>query len=290
MPEIHFESIPLTEKDFFYMVEQSKDHFTEHLHQHDFYELHFAEHCNGTRRIVGDSVEDTGDYDLVLLGSGVSHTWCSIKRPGHKIKEISIYFSPDFINGRFGCKREIQDIVAMLKHAANGIAFDMGAIMRAYNRLLSITQHESGFYRMSEFMSVLHELAAGGNYRMLSSTAPMAYSDSEPQRITVVKDYIINNYMSEIRLNTLAELAKMTPTAYSRFFKGRTGCSVSDFIIDIRLDYASRKLLDTDMPISDVCYDCGFNNVSNFNRIFKKKKGCSPKEFRDSFHRKTILT
>ncbi len=121
----------------------------------------------------------------------------------------------------------------------------MGAIMRAYNRLLSITQHESGFYRMSVFMSVLHELAASGNYRILSSTAPMAYSDSEPQRITVVKDYIINNYMSEIRLNTLAELAKMTPTAYSRFFKGRTGCSVSDFIIDIRLDYASRKLLDT---------------------------------------------
>jgi len=86
----------------------------------------------------------------------------------------------------------------------------------------------------------------------------------------------------------MADLAGMTPVAFSRFFKLRTGKSLSDFIIDIRLGYAARQLVDSTHSISEICFACGFNNLSNFNRIFKKKKGCSPKEFRDN-HRKTKI-
>ena len=104
-----------------------------------------------------------------------------------------------------------------------------------------------------------------------------------------VEEYIDNNYSSEIRLQTLSDMVGMTPTAFSRFFKLRTGKTISDYIIDIRLGVASRKLVDSTMSVAEICYDCGFNNVSNFNRIFKRKKGCSPKLFRENYRKNKVV-
>lgn len=95
--------------------------------------------------------------------------------------------------------------------------------------------------------------------------------------------------MDEIRLSALADMAGMSPSAFSRFFKLHTGRNLSDYIIDIRLGYASRMLVDTSLSISEVSFDCGFNNLSNFNRIFKRKKGCSPSEFRENYHKTRII-
>ncbi|MDE6331727.1 MAG: AraC family transcriptional regulator, partial [Muribaculaceae bacterium] len=101
--------------------------------------------------------------------------------------------------------------------------------------------------------------------------------------------YIQEHYKEEIRLNELAGLVGMSPTAFSRFFKLRTGRSISDYMIDIRLGNATRLLADSSMSVAEICYDCGFNNVSHFNRIFRKKKGCSPREFRETYKRHRIL-
>ena len=81
----------------------------------------------------------------------------------------------------------------------------------------------------------------------------------------------------------------MTPVSFSRFFKLRTGKSLSDYIIDIRLGHATRQLVDSMKTVAEICYECGFNNLSNFNRIFKKKKGCSPKEFREIYYKKKVF-
>ena len=97
------------------------------------------------------------------------------------------------------------------------------------------------------------------------------------------------NYKDEIRLEQLAELVGMTATSFSRFFKLRTGKTLSDYLIDIRIGYATRMLVDSTMSIAEICYECGFNNLSNFNRIFKKKKDCSPKEFREYYRKKKII-
>ena len=101
--------------------------------------------------------------------------------------------------------------------------------------------------------------------------------------------YINLHYTEEIRLSQLAELTDMTPVSFSRFFKLRTGKSLSDYIIDIRLGHATRQLVDSTKTVAEICYECGFNNLSNFNRIFKKKKGCSPKEFREIYYKKKIF-
>ena len=112
---------------------------------------------------------------------------------------------------------------------------------------------------------------------------------SDSRRVLKVKNYISKNYMDEIRLATLADIAGMSPSAFSRFFKIRTGRNLSEYIIEMRLGYASRMLVDTSQSISEICYNCGFNNLSNFNRIFKKRKGCSPSEFRENYHKTRII-
>ena len=95
--------------------------------------------------------------------------------------------------------------------------------------------------------------------------------------------------MDELRLGQLADIAGMSPSAFSRFFKLHTGRNLSDYIIDIRLGYAARLLVDTSRSVSEISFDCGFNNLSNFNRIFKRKKSCSPTEFRENYHKTRII-
>ncbi len=111
----------------------------------------------------------------------------------------------------------------------------------------------------------------------------------ENRRIRQVEEFIDNNYKTEIRLKQLSDIAGMTPAAFSRYFRIQTGKTVSDYIIEIRLGHAARSLVDTNTSIAEICYDCGFNNISNFNRIFKKKKGCSPSAFRENYHKSKII-
>lgn len=166
----------------------------------------------------------------------------------------------------------------------------MSAIMNVYGRLNELVNMEPGFYSVMKFLELLYELSQSSDYHLLATSA-FARTENvvDSRRVRRVKEYIDTNFREEIRLNTLAELASMTPTAFSRFFKLRTGKSIAEYIIDVRLGNASRLLADSTMAIIEVCYACGFNNISNFNRIFKKRKGCTPTEFRENYHKKHVI-
>ncbi len=291
MSKIISEITPLSEKDCFYLIDRYKDRFTYPVHRHEEYELNFVANCNSARRIVGDSVEILSDYDLVLVGNGIEHGWEQHECKNDKIREITIQFSRNLFGEVFLAKTQLAPIRKMLDQSANGIAFSLPSIMRVYSRLDRLTATESGFYRVIELMSILYELANERDYRTLSSTS---FSSIKPtgdsRRVQKVQEYIERHYKEAIRLSDLAEIARMTPTAFSRFFKLRTGRSISDYLIDIRLGHATRALVDSTTSIAEICYECGFNNISNFNRIFKKKKGSSPKLFRDLYqHHKTVV-
>lgn len=134
-------------------------------------------------------------------------------------------------------------------------------------------------------MSVLHDLSISRNIKILSDSS---FSSSESlsygsRRIEKVMEYINLNFLKNISLSEAARIASMSDISFSRFFKLRTGRTFVDTVNEIRLGQASRMLIDTTHSITEVCYKCGFNNISNFNRIFKKKKNCTPKEFRDAY-------
>lgn len=286
------EITPLSDKDFFYIVDRRKTEFTYPLHSHSEYEINYIEHAEGVRRIVGDSMEVIGMYDLTLIaGADLEHVWEQHNCTSKNIREITIQFSSDLLFGNFIHKNQFDSIRTMLHDAKKGISFPMEAIMKNYHLIEQLTVEKPGFYAVIKFLTLLYELSISGNYRTLASSS-FAHIDesSDSRRILKVYDYISTHYKNIIHLEDLANLADMTPVSFSRFFKLRTGKTVTDYIIEIRLGHATRLLFDTTHSISEICYTCGFNNLSNFNRIFKKKKDCSPKEFRENFRKtKTII-
>ena len=286
MNKIITEITPLSEKDFFYLIDRTKDEFTFPIHRHSEYELNFVENCRGVRRIVGDSIETLGDYDLCLLGHGIQHAWEQGECASKPIREITIQFSENLFGTEMLNKTQMASIKKLLNNCSKGIAFPMPTIMRVYNTLDKITKADSGFNQMIEFLKLLHDLSVDEGQRVLSSSAfANAAPTSDSRRIQKIQSYIYEHYKEDLTLDLLSSMVGMTPTSFSRFFKLRTGKNLSDYITDIRIGHASRFLTDSTTSIAEICYECGFNNISNFNRMFRKKKNCTPKEFREYYKR-----
>jgi AraC-like DNA-binding protein len=162
--------------------------------------------------------------------------------------------------------------------------------MKVYEKLDTLSNVKDGFYAVQQFMSILYELSrTEGAQTLATSSYAKVMVEDDSRRVLKVKNFIAQNYMEDLRLPDLASMAGMSPSAFSRFFKLHTGRNLSEYIIDIRLGYASRMLVDTAKSISEISFCCGFNNLSNFNRIFKKKKNCSPSEFRENYHKTRII-
>lgn len=284
------EITPLSERDCFYIADRYKKEFTYPIHCHPEFELNFTEHANGVRRIVGDSIEVIDEYDLVLITSKeLEHVWEQHECHSNEIREITIQFSPELFFNNLIAKNQFDSIRKMLEAAEKGIAFQLSAIMRIYPMLDKLSSETDGFYAVTKFLTILYELSKC-QYKVLSNSSfAKIRVRSDSNRILKVQEYIATHYAEQISLPKLANMVNMTPVSFSRFFKLRTGKNLSDYIIDIRLGAVARLLVDSTNPVSEICYDCGFNNLSNFNRIFRKKKGCSPKEFRESYRKKRVV-
>ena len=187
-------------------------------------------------------------------------------------------------------KNQFASIRRMLERARCGLCFSIQTIMKVYTWLDRLPDEEQGFYAVMNFLRILYELSLQDDARVLSSSSfARIETFAESRRVQKVQNYISKHYKEEIRLSALADMIGMTPVSFSRFFHLRTGKTLSEYIVDIRLGFATRLLVDTTYTVAEICYECGFNNLSNFNRMFKREKGCSPKEFRDSYRKKKLI-
>ena len=283
MSAIHREVTPLTQSDCFTLFSRLKKEFDFPLHYHEEYELNFIANAKGAKRIVGDHSEVIGDLELVLVGSNLPHGWFTHHCSSSQIHEITIQFHRDLFDEKLLHRNQLSFIRTLLERSCRGILFSQELTETIKPRLEALTQR-SGFDSVLELMSILHDLSSSRNSRTLSnasfSSDQISYSS---RRIEKAFGYMQANYDKEVALADVAKEVNMPEASFSRFIKKRTGKTFVDSLNEIRLGHASRLLIDTTQTISEVSYKCGFNNLSYFNRIFRRKNGCTPREFRQNY-------
>ncbi|MET0635321.1 MAG: AraC family transcriptional regulator [Chitinophagaceae bacterium] len=278
------EITPLTESDCFIFFTCTRADLDFPLHYHEELEINFFMNASGAKRMVGDHIGELDDFELVLIGSGLQHGWYKHKCVSDDIRQVTIQFHPDLFDRRFLQRHQMGFIRTMFEKSVKGIAFSRETAVAIMPRLLDLPQKQ-GFDSVIELMSILHDLSTSRHIRTLSdgsfgNNQSVAYNS---RRVGSVMQYLQKNFDKKILLSDVAKIAGMTEVALSRFFKLRTGNTFIDTLNEVRLGHASRLLIDSTQSITEIAYKCGFNNISNFNRLFRKKKQCTPKEFRRSY-------
>ena len=292
--ELFKEVSPLSSKDCFILIERQKTNFNFPIHIHPECELNFIENAKGAQRIVGDSIEEIDEEELVLVTNPhLEHAWKDYRNVSKNIHEITIQFHPDLLTDTFLNKNQMISIRQLFRHAERGVAFSRESIAKVRPLLKTLTCENDSFYSLIKLLIILHELSIDKGMRELSTgqfAANVMHQHSSDESLGRVMDYLSRHYSEVIRLSEVAEMVNMSESSFCRFFKQHTSKSFIDFLTDIRLGAASRALIDSSLSIAEIGYDWGFNNLSNFNRIFKKKKGVTPSEFRDNYRKnKTII-
>ncbi len=278
------EVIPLTQNDCFTIFSRVKDHFDFPLHTHEEFELNLIIHAGKAKRIIGDHISEIEDLELVLVGPNLQHGWFTHKCNSKTIHEITIQFHRDLFDDKLLRRNQLSFIKTMFDKSLRGILFSKETIKSIMPRIIDLTK-KHGFDSVLELMSILHDLSISRNIKILSDSSftnvdTFSYNS---RRIEKVMEYINRHFDKAVTLTEVAKVASMSETAFSRFFKSRTGNTFVDTLNEIRLGHASRMLIETTNNITEIAFKCGFNNISNFNRIFKKRKNCTPKEFRETY-------
>lgn len=286
------EVTPLSDKDCFILIERKKHHFDYPLHIHQDFELNYVENAAHAQRIIGDSVEEIGEQDLVLITDGnLEHAWVNHNVVPGDIYEITIQFHPELFKDGFVNKNQFLFIKQMLDKAKHGLLFSPEAIRRVRPILTELVEQTDSFRKVLIFLGLLNELARDTKSRILSHSVFAHVQDNyDSRRVKKVMEYLSLHYKEAVKLQEVASMVSMSEASFSRFIKLRTGKNFVDCLNDIRISAAIRELVDNPgTSIAEIAYTCGFNNLSNFNRIFKKKKGFTPKDFREYYMKKKTI-
>jgi AraC-like DNA-binding protein len=277
------EITPLTPSDCFTIFSRVKQKFDFPLHYHEEYELNLILNAKGAKRVVGGHIEAIEELELALIGPNLYHAWFTHQCQSEEITEVTIQFHKDLFDEKFLKRNQLSFVKSMLERSQRGILFSADTVQALKTRLLSLDK-KTGFDSVLELLSILHDLSISRNTRTLSDpsfTNEKFYYNS--RRIEKVFEFMNTNYNKQVSLAEVSRIANMPEASFSRFIKKRTGKTFIDSLNEIRLGHASRMLIDTTNTVAEIAYKCGFNNISNFNRIFKRKKFCIPKEFRETY-------
>ncbi|MGB6153546.1 MAG: AraC family transcriptional regulator [Pricia sp.] len=283
LKNVHREITPLAPEDSFLVFDRLKQDFDFPIHFHPEYELNFIINGKGVRRIVGDNLEEIDDIELVLVGPNLVHGWETHNCKQKQIHEITIQFHDDLFDSKLLSRTIFKPFKDMFNRSNHGILFSRKISEECMPRILQLSKTTNIDYFL-ELVSILNDLANSRNQRLLSTNVSQLNDFENSKKIKKVYDYIQENFNRKISLAEISELVNMSMVSFNRFIKKRTGKTFIEYTNDTRISYASRWLIETDLSIGEIGYKCGFNNMANFNRIFKKVKGITPSTYRTEFN------
>ncbi|WP_045030878.1 AraC family transcriptional regulator [Draconibacterium sediminis] len=269
---------------------QERESFTYPWHFHSEYEIMYVLEGFGTR-FVADSIEEFQAGDFVMLACNLPHFWksdVSYYEGNNKkqVRYIVLQLPNEFFREALDNYPEFYMIKELLKKSGRGVCFTKEFADKVRKKVMKVARSD-GFDRLSYMLQLLQLMAKSNEYRLLAGEYyQLEKHDFTSNRLTKVMHYLNTNYLKKVELKDVASVANMHPSAFCRYFKESSGKSLSEFVNEIRIGYACRLLLEGKMTVSQICFDSGFNNLSNFNRAFKKNTGYTPTSYFEKFQRK----
>lgn len=266
----------------FNVTNNSYPYFLKIWHHHPELELVLIEKSTGTR-FIGDNIEKFQAGEVVLIGENLPHMWLNdetyfMESSKLTSEAIAIHFKKDFLGTTFFEVPEMTHISELILRAKRGVKFiDLKKnTIQEIRKLATL----SGFQKAMSFINILNVLATHSDYKLLSSEGFInSFNKVESKNLDTIYAYIFKNFTKPISLNNVAEVACMNPSSFSRYFKRIHRKTFTEYVNELRIGFACKLLIEGKYSITAICYECGFNNVSNFNRQFKKITNFSPKKY-----------
>ncbi|WP_338869571.1 AraC family transcriptional regulator [Spirosoma sp. SC4-14] len=268
----------------FIVKELVESHFDPNWHFHPHYQLFLVEEGTGTR-FIGDSIKPFGPGDLVFLGPNLPHLWRSDqayfdKHSGLITRGIVVYFADDFLGSDFFDKQEMLPLRQLLTHARQGLEWTGATRSYVEAALRAMTKQTGSFDRVISLLVLLNALSHAPDYRYLTSPGyTNTVKPTETDRMQLVHDYVLGHFPDNLSLETVADLAGMTPPAFCRYFKARANKTFSEFVSEVRIGHACKLLLNGKLSVTQISFESGFRTLSNFNRQFKEITGQTPSSY-----------
>lgn len=270
----------------FNLFDQDADYFPSPWHYHPEVEIVFMQESIG-EKYIGSSITDFKPGDLAMIGSYLPHYYKNAPEyykgdPSLRAKSLVIHFDEDFLGKPFLDAPENLLIKQMLDNCKRGLQFGRKFTDGVREEFVALAKKED-MDRLIGLLSLLNKMSKTQDFVFLTSDPIHLNNHVDSDRIKKVFEYVMQNFHREIKLNDIAGLASMSESAFSRYFKKRTRKTFSTFLTEIRIEHACKLLRKDKHSVSEVSFESGFNNLSNFNRQFKSVKKTTPLNYRSRF-------
>jgi AraC-like DNA-binding protein len=283
-----FHKVPLKLQSSFSIRHDVKPSFETIWHYHPELELNYIMRGEGLL-FIGDNISNFSSGDLVLMGENLPHTFrCRDEyfqhQSGLEVEALVIHFLPDCLGKEFLKLPEAYQIPQLLEKAKKGMIIT-GAAKDKLGQLMLSMQDTSNLDRIIILLSILKTLAETAEYTTIV-TSQHTFTQSNTAnnvRLNKIYNYTLSNYKKEISLEEIASISNLCVTSFCRYFKMMTKKTYYDFLIEIRISHACRALIEDLLTTEVICFECGFNNISNFYRHFKKVIGMTPMDYKRKY-------
>lgn len=270
----------------FNLYVQDAPYFSTPWHYHPEYEIVLVLESTG-KRFVGSSITDFKIGDLCMIGSYLPHYYRNddefyTKDYKFKAKSLVIHFLEDFMGDKFLQLPESQSIKALLERSKRGLSFGEKTVIKVTPKFKNLP-NLTGMERLLEMISILKILSESEDKQDLTTNPISLRNEVDSARMNKVFEFVMLKYQEEIQLKDVADLANMSESAFSRYFKKRTRRTFTQFLAEIRIEHACKLLMVDKLSVAEISFESGFNNLSNFNRQFKAIKKITPLTYRTKF-------
>ncbi len=265
------------------VTRQSRPLLSQAWHFHPEIEICYTTKSNG-RRFAGNQISDYQENDLVMFGSNLPHGYTTDVYS----RQIVIQMNNDFLGLDFINSPELRSIKSLFAHAKRGLEFN-GRTKKKAAKIIHKILESGGMKQLLYLLELLQLLAESKNVAMICSEEyALDFNVAQLGRIKIVYDHIMDNFMNEVRIKEIADKLNLSEAAFYKFIKKQTKKTYTQIINEFRINFATKLLMNTDKTISQICFECGYNNLSYFNRKFKEIMQQTPHSFRGNYMSKTL--